>query len=98
MIVFELTMTGVGSWNHKWTGENKKYLRTRRESEVPKERWNRNYEYSWDDGWTACVSVRKVDYREVRKMMKNSAGFYGYDWMISSIIRYGYITTKDLSA
>ena len=102
MIVFELTMPNRGSWNNKWSGDNRRFIRCRKEWEFSKETLknivNKDFVYSWNDGWTACVSVRKVDCREAGKLMKQSVGFYGYDWMISSIIRYGYITTKDLSA
>ena len=37
MIVFELTMPNVASWNGKWTGVNQRYIRTRDERTVPKE-------------------------------------------------------------
>jgi len=93
MITFELTMPNRGSWNGHWTGETKRYIRCRRECDVPKEVWNKDFTYSWSDGWTACVSVRKVDARSANKLMKISEGFCGYDWMISSIIRNGYIVS-----
>lgn len=91
MIVFELTMPHCGSWNGKWTGADKRYIRTRRECDVPKEHWGKGFFYRWDDGWEACVSVKQMPVREARKLERISAGFSRYDWMIESIIRHGYI-------
>ena len=95
MVVFELSMPNRGSWNNRWSGETKRYIRCRREwgfsKETLKNIINKDYTYSWSDGWTACVSVRKIDGRDAKKLMKLSDGFCGYDWMISSIIRNGYI-------
>lgn len=94
MIVFELSMPHAASWNGKWSGEGRKYIRTRYERDVPKHLYNKDFYYSWDDGWEACVSVRKVPAAEARKLEKKSDGFCGYDWMITSLIRDGYIHTK----
>ena len=91
MIVFELTMPNVGSWNGKWTGADKLYVRTRKEREVPKDYWNKSFFYRWDDGWTACVSTIRMPVAEARKLERKSSGFSGYDWMIKSIIKYGTI-------
>lgn len=86
MIVFELTMPNKGSWNNKWSGEGRCYIRVKPEKMVPKEVWNEDFFYTWSDGWTACVSVRKMPSKEARKLEKQSVGFCGYDWMIKSII------------
>lgn len=94
MIIFELTMPNCGSWNGKWSGEKRLYAKSRRNNQVPKEVVGKKFYYRWDDGWTACVSVKKVYYREGRKIMRKSSGFCGYDWMIDSIINYGKILTK----
>ena len=91
MIVFLLTMPGVGSWNGKWTGEGRLYCRTMPEKSVPKELVGHSYEYAWDDGWRACVSVEKMPAAEARKMKQTSVGFCGYDWMIQSLLKRGYI-------
>lgn len=96
MIVFELTMPNIGSWNNRWSGSGRRYIRCRANVSVPKNYIGKNYEYSWPDGWTACVSVFKTDSRTARKLEKQSAGFSGYDWMIASIIRHGYITPEDI--
>ena len=91
MIIFELTMPRSGAWDGCWSGNGKHYFRCLREWDVPKEVWNKDFFHSWSDGWTACVSVRKVDARSAKKLVKTSHGFCGYDWMISSIIRNGFI-------
>ena len=94
MIIFELTMPNCGSWSGKWSGEKRLYAKSRRNNQVPKEVVGKKFYYRWDDGWTACVSVKKVYYGEGRKIMRKSYGFCGYDWMIDSIINYGKILTK----
>lgn len=91
MIVFELTMPHVGSWNGKWTGADKTYVRTMREQTVPKALWDKDFYYRWDDGWEACVSVRRMPVNEARKLERRSDGFRGYDWMIRSIVTKGCI-------
>ena len=91
MIVFELSMPNRGSWNNKWSGDNEIFVRCYDQRKVPKEYWNKSFYHSWDDGWTACVTTRQVSYKEAQKLKQKSKGFYGYDWMITSIIRYGKI-------
>ena len=91
MIVFELTMPHCGSWNGKWTGADRLYVRTKRECDVPKEYWGKSFDYRWDDGWCACVSVTRMGANDARKLERRSDGFAGYDWMIRSICRKGFI-------
>ena len=91
MIVFQLTMPGVGSWNGKWTQADRLFVRTRRECDVPKEYWDKDFYYHWDDGWTACVTTTRMPANEARKLERKSDGFSMYDWMIPSIIKYGEI-------
>lgn len=91
MVAFYLSFPSVGSWNGKWTGEGRLYARVFRNSEVPKEYIGKSYSYRWDDGWEACIDVVQVNSKEVNRIRKKSAGFYGYDWMIESIIRFGEI-------
>ena len=94
MIVFELTMPGRGSWNGRWSGEDRRYIRTRDERKVPGEIWDKDFFYRWDDGWEACVSVDRMPASEARKLERKSNGFCGYDWMIESLIKDGYIHTE----
>lgn len=94
MIIFELTMPGCGSWNGKWSGECRLYAKSKKNNQVPNDIVGKRFYYRWDDGWTACVSVNKVDCKTERRIMRQSSGFCGYDWMIDSIIKYGKILTK----
>lgn len=91
MIVFELSMPNNNAWNGKWSLAEELFVRTRDERKVPKKVWNRNFFYSWDDGWTACVSARRMSASEAQKLERKSKGFCGYDWMIDSIIEHGEI-------
>ena len=91
MVVFALTMPSAGSRNRKWSGEGRIYAKARKNCQVPKEVIGKSFCYRWDDGWVACVQVEKMDSREAQKIIKKSNGFYGYDWMIESIIKYGEI-------
>ena len=95
MIVFELTMPNCGSWNGRWSQENKYHIVCKHQNRVPKELWNKDYYYNWDDGWTACVSVRQMPAADCKKLMRKSDGFLGYDWMIKSLIKDGYIHTME---
>lgn len=96
MIVFELTMPNVGSWNGRWSQGKDLHIKCRRECDVPKKYWNKSYIYDFGDGWTACVDVKPMPYKEAKKLEKKSIGFCGYDWMIKSIIHYGEITTDEI--
>ena len=94
MIVFKLTMPNRNTWNGKWSGDEKVFAKIKYNKDVPKEIIGKSFLYHWDDGWTACVSVDKMDSKEARAYIKKSVGFCGYDWMIESIIRYGEIRRK----
>ena len=95
MVVFILSMPHVASWNNKWSGEGKIYARLRKDNEVPVDYIDQSFEYRWKDGWGASVEVKKVDAKEAAKIRKCSVGFYGYDWMIDSIIDHGKIITPE---
>jgi hypothetical protein len=94
LIAFELSMPNIGSWNGKWTGEDRPYVRVKnvtkksRAEEILKEE---SFYYNFGDGWGASVRVRSVDKNEARKLRKKTAGFSGYDWMITSIIDHNEI-------
>lgn len=94
MIVFTLSMPTSGSWNGRWSGEDRVYARIFHNNDVPKDIIGKDFYYNWDDGWCACVSVTKVDSKEAAKIRKKSAGFCGYDWMIESIIKNGKIIAE----
>jgi hypothetical protein len=98
ILAFKLSMPNVGSWNGRWSGENDLYVRTRKFKnkeleESPIE--ERNYHYSFGDGWSANVNVVQIDSKERTKLERKSRGFAGYDWMIDSIINNGKIIVED---
>ena len=89
-------MPSAGSWNGKWSGEGRPYVRVRNiskkmagECAIDAIIKQGRYTYRWDDGWCAAVDVRQVDSKESAKLRKRSVGFMGYDWMIDSILDYG---------
>lgn len=94
ILAFELSMPNKGSWNGRWSGEDKRYIITRKFSAKESQKANEilkqgYYHYSWGDGWGAGIDVTLVDAREAAKLRKKSAGFCGYDWMVDTIIDYG---------
>lgn len=92
MIAFILTMPHRGSWNGRWSGENDIYAIIKTERAVPnKDIIGKTFYYRWDDGWTARISVEKVDCKTGNSLRKKSRGFCGYNWMVNSIIEKGYI-------
>lgn len=92
---FTLSMPGVNSWNGKWSGKDRQYVRVK--SFTTRE-WKRRiakligyHTYSFGDGWVAGVEVKAVDATTKRNLLKKTAGFCGYDWMIYSLIDHGVI-------
>lgn len=92
---FTLSMPNNNSWNGRWTGEDRVYARVKSfSSRDLKEKLAKlvgYHSYSFGDGWRAAVSVKVVDADEKKKLLKKSAGFCGYDWMIDSLIDHGVI-------
>ena len=92
-------MPNCGSWNGKWSGQDSLYSRVRKFNKKDcdkfkiKEKLNNSFSYRWDDGWCALVEVKSIDSKEANQIRKLTKGFYGYDWMIDSILDFGYITT-----
>lgn len=89
-------MPSAGSWNGKWSGNGRVYAKIRKldkKKEVVLD--GTSYSYRWDDGWCARVDVCKVDAKEANKIRRKSVGFYGYDWMIDSIIKHGKIILEE---
>lgn len=106
ILSFELTMPNRGSWNGKWSGQDKKYFIIRSISMKyirSKDFLHRltlsvnrreNFYYRWSDGWGANVCVEVIDSAEAKRRRKLSSGFCGYDWMVDSIIYHGVIQTE----
>lgn len=97
ILAFSLSMPGRSSWNGKWSGEGRPYvivrsLRNKRDAERIIQKGA--YRHAWNDGWTACVSVRAVDSKEASRLRRKSAGFCGYDWMVNNIIDCGATTPE----
>lgn len=99
-IAFELTMPRNNSWNGKWTGDSKRYIRIIKVSEKAFEDKFRKYKeilkqtpffYDFSDGWEAQIDVKEVSLEEAKKLKKISSGFCSYDWMLQSLILYGEI-------
>ena len=93
ILSFTLSMPNVGSWDGKWSGQDRLYVkvisfgRSKDENDRAKEILDKGYfHYSFGDGWSAGVTVKKVDSRERERLRRKSSGFCGYDWMIRSII------------
>ena len=97
ILSFTLSMPNNNSWNGKWSGDGKLYVQTKnfkgkKNEELAKRILNQEYySYHWDDGWTVRVTINKVNGNESRRLNRKSLGFYGYDWMINSIIKHNKI-------
>lgn len=98
LIKFELSMPNVGSWNGKWSGEENLYAKIINwdkyygTSKVSKEKVKKilsieNFYYNFGDGWGVNISVCQIDSKKAAKVKRKSKGFYGYEWMIDSIIK-----------
>ena len=79
MIVFELTMPHVNTWNGRWSGENERFIRIYPNNSVPKEYVDRDFEYYFSDGWVANIHISRTDAASAHKLENQSCGFMGYD-------------------
>ena len=88
-------MPSCASWNGKWSGEGKKYVivkdfKSQKAIEHAKEMLaKKNYYYNWSDGWGAEITVTEVDSQQAKQLRKESDGFCGYGWMVTTICDYG---------
>lgn len=96
--LFELTMSGVGSWNGKWSGSKDYYayvaLAFRRGKPLFPNLKEGGGSYQWDDGWCAHVKVTFVTKSEANKAKRASKGFLGYEWMCYELMKYGEIKQR----
>lgn len=100
LVQFTLSMPNRNSWNGEWSGENNLYARVRnlnkKDYKILDELLEKGYySYNFGDGWCAGVSIEKIDSKKARQVRKNSKDFCNYDWMITSILKDGYIHTLD---
>src|SRR5438094_479233 len=97
ILSFELSMPGRGSWNGRWSGEDKFYAVVEKFGTLKSEAIasvilsKQPYFYRWNDGWSARIDVREVDKGQALRIKKRSCGFAGYEWMVVSIIEHGVI-------
>ncbi len=95
MIAFVLTMPNVGSWNGKWTGEDNLYCKVKKLGKKKEEDLHaKSFYYNFGDGWGANINAVKVDLKTANKMRRASKGFYGYEWMIDSILTNGRVINE----
>jgi hypothetical protein len=92
-IEFTLSMPGRNSWNGRWSGESTHYaivktLTDRKADELLGGKQSASWGYNFGDGWFASIEARVVPKGE---RLRKSAGFCGYNWMVSSILDDGEI-------
>ncbi len=99
ILSFALSMPSNNAWNGKWTGESKRYIKTRNLGRSKTQNMRAqdilgqgNFTYDFGDGWRARITVKEVNGKEAAKIRRTSDGFCGYDWMISSICQKGNIS------
>jgi len=95
-VEFRLSMPGVNTASGTWSGAGKDYLIVKTLTDKTAlnllgERGVRSWSYAWSDGWVAGVRARILP---PGVKPAKSAGFAGYDWMVSSILAYGEIRAK----
>ncbi len=95
ILAFTLSMPGAASWNGRWSGEGRLYVKVQTMStkalKAKAESLIGHHSYGWSDGWRASVAVREVDAKEARQLRRKSNGFCGYDWMVGSLLKHGKI-------
>ena len=95
ILAFQLSMPNCASWNGRWSGEGRKYVivktfRGKKAVEKAEAILAKGYyHYSWSDGWGAGITVKEVNSSQAAKLRKESQGFSGYDWMVTTICDYG---------
>jgi hypothetical protein len=94
-IVFKLSMPSNNAWNGKWTGEGKLYAIVRNIQDRNRAKiaplLDRRFTYNFGDGWVAAIDVYQTPAFDAKRVMKESKGFQGYEWMVDSLIGCGKI-------
>jgi hypothetical protein len=96
MMQYTLTMPNVGSWDGKWSGQERLYARIRyytptKIKEILGDKPTLSWFYNFGDGWSAQVTAQIVAAKEAAKIRRTSVGFCNYEWMIDSIEKHGKI-------
>lgn len=92
-VAFILTMPNNNSWNSKWSGEGKLYVKVRKlgkkwtEKLLPDGK-SKSWYYNFGDGQGMNIEARAVDLSEGNKLTRRSDGFCGYEWAIDSILHH----------
>lgn len=89
-VEFRLTMPCNNAWDGRWSGEGRDYLLYTQLSAAALDALMQgerelSWSHSFGDGWVAQVTARVMNPGEKRK---KSAGFCGYDWMVSNILAH----------
>jgi len=95
-VVFRLSMPNNNSWDGKWSGSGRNYTITKNLSEntikfLELEKGEQKWYHNFGDGWTACITARIVSKGE---RLPKSAGFCGYNWMVTNILCYNQTTRE----
>ena len=85
-IEFRLTMPGVGSWNGKWSGEDKDYLIYRTLGDATTDsfmlgRSESSFRHNFGDGWAARVTARVMNDGERKRSPPDFVATSGW-WRI----------------
>ena len=95
MLIFILTMPRVNTWNNSYSGKKDLFAIKRKATNKIEESLDGEvFDYDFGDGWGARVSVNKIQASEANKIMRRSKGFYGYEWMVDSILSKGLISSE----
>jgi hypothetical protein len=101
ILSFTLSMPNRGSWNGDWSGKEKNYVITKvfrgRDAEALARVLvgNGSVYHNFSDGWGASISIKEVNAAQARKLRATSAGFCGYDWMVTSLAKKGVIEYEE---
>jgi hypothetical protein len=96
-VEFKLDMPGRGSWDGRWSGEGRNYVIVRTmgakaAAALLEGKPTKSWGYRWDDGWFASITARVLP---KGGRLGKSAGFCGYDWMVSNILDHGSPRSRD---
>lgn len=91
-MAFILNFPNTPTWNGNFSGSGKFYGMLQRVAKQQEEELDgKTFSYRWEDGWSARIECRKVSAQEAAQIRRNSQGFWGYGWMVESIIKNGAI-------
>ena len=91
-LAFRLTMLCHAPLRSSW--QDKNFVACRQFMEQLRTRTiavNGPYTYRFSDGYTAHISAFVINEAQRNRLLNESDGFGGYEWMIDSIIKHGEI-------